>query len=442
MQSIQFRLSVWLAAAILTAAVAAGIFSFHAAFNEAIEIQDNQLRQVASLVKRRVLPAPQVLPLERVPDTDLDTQLIVQRILPPGSTEPAEAQRLALPTYLEDGIRNIVLQGLEWRLFVRTLEDGSRIVIGQQTAERDEIAHETAVRTLMPFMVLIPILLLLVGNLIRELFLPVRQLASELDARNENDLAPIDLTNLPTEVLPFIVAINRLLLRVVTSIAVQRRFIADAAHELRSPMTALSLQTERLMQVDMPGALKERVLTLDSGVKRTRALLLQLLAMAHAQEGQVQEVATIDVWPVLREIMEELMPLAELRQVDIGVLRSDRILVGMPEMDMKMMLRNLVENAIRYAPSGGTVNLSASNQHGRRQVVIEDNGPGIPPDQRERVFDPFYRMPDTAVEGSGLGLAIVKAIAERTGATVTLSDRLDPPGSPGLCVIVGFASAR
>jgi two-component system OmpR family sensor kinase len=442
MQSLQFRLSAWLSLVILAIALAAGAFSFVSAFQEAIEFQDDQLRQVAALVNRHDLPMTQARARERVPGTDAESRVIVQTLAAPGAPAPAaDSDVLALPASLADGMQTVTLEHATWRLFVRTLDAGSRIMVGQQTATRDEIARDSALRTLMPFVILIPVLLLLVGNLIREMFKPLKHLAAELDARTEQDLCAVSDKPLPSEIRPFVVAINRLLSRVGQSVAAQRRFVADAAHELRSPLTALSLQAERLEQADMSGEAGQRLAALRSGLQRTRLLLDQLLALARAQEPADGPPARVAVRQVLREVMEDLMPLAQAKRIDLGIVGSGDAMVAAQEVDLKTLIKNLVENAIRYTPPEGRVDLTI--EVARQQVVlqIEDTGPGIAEHERARVFDPFYRILGNDAEGSGLGLSIVRTIAARIGAEV----RLDSPGLEpmrgGLRVTVAFPAA-
>jgi two-component system OmpR family sensor kinase len=447
-QSLQFKLSAWLSISILAMALAAGLFSFYSSFRWALEFQDDQLRQVAALVNLHDLPPAQGQLRDPVPGTDPDSELIVQMVPRSGSPPPsAQHNTLALPPDLKDGLQTITADNQEWRLFVRVLDSGPRIAVAQQTASRDEVARGSAVRTLAPFIFLIPVLSLLVGILVRGTFQPIKQLASDIDGRSENDLRPLNDDKLPSEIRPFVVAINRLLSRVASSVAAQRRFLADAAHELRSPMTALSLQAERLASVDMPAPARERLDTLRSGVHRTRVLLDQLLALAHAQETGERAAAPIPLWNSLREVIEDMMPLAEAKNIDLGVTNISDVQVTAREIDLKILIKNLLENAIRYTPDGGIVNLSVRKDGIRVFLYVEDNGPGIPESEQSRVFDPFYRILGSDTEGSGLGLSIVETIADSLGATVTLenindiknsSNANNPDSNSGLRVIVEF----
>lgn len=438
-QSLQFKLSIWLSGVILLVALAGGAFSFVTVYREANELQDDQLRQIAALVNQHNLPLPRARMQEAEPVSDSDSRVIIQQ-LTQSNGHPAMAHTFALPDGLQDGIHTLPIQGEPWRIFVKTLASGSRIAVAQQTAVRDEIARDSALQTIMPFIILIPLLLLVVGLLIKQVFVPVKKMALELDNRPDHDLSALSHAKLPSEIMPFVVAINRLLGRVENSVTIQRRFVANAAHELRSPLTALSLQAERLESVAMPDQGRERLAILQTGIRRARLLLDQLLSLARMQEASGPASATASMRRVLRQTLEDMMPLAEDKSIDIGIVSDDEISVRASELDLRTLIRNLIDNAIRYTPHRGRVDLSVTQANGCATLTVTDTGPGIPAEQREHVFDPFYRVLGSTEIGSGLGLSIVKTVADRIGATVALDDaRTDTP--LGLRVTVVFNPA-
>jgi two-component system, OmpR family, sensor kinase len=439
-RSLQLRLSGWLAIAVLLSAVAAGIFSFQAAFHEANDIQDGQLKEVASLVTAANLRFMEEGSARYIPDSEPEAKVVVQEL-----GNHSANRLLDLPANLADGIQTLTLAGREWRVVVRTLAADTRVCVGQQTKDRNEIARNSAAATLIPFVVLAPVLVGVVFLLIRHMFKPLTRLAAELDARSDHDLSEIrgtDDAQLPAEIVPFLVANNRLLARVAESVALQRRFVADAAHELRSPLTVLLLQAERLELSEMSTQARERFTSLRNGLMRTRALIEQLLTLAHVQEANGDESNRTLVAQGFRRVLEDLVPIAQARQVDIGVIGDTDAWVPASETDLAMLLKNLVDNAIRYTPSGGRVDLSVHTDDGRTSIVIEDTGPGIPEDERERVFDRFYRVLGTGQSGSGLGLSIVQTIARRIGARVTLGDAFWSDGRGGLRVTLTFPASK
>ena len=317
---------------------------------------------------------------------------------------------------------------------------GMQIAVAQEAGLRDEIARDSALRTVMPFLLLVPVLLLVVADLVRKMFRPIATLAEEIEQRSEQDLHAIEDQHVPTEIRSFVVAINRLLARVAQAMNAQRRFVADAAHELRSPLTALSLQAERLADTDMSSQARDRLGALRQGIERSRKLLEQLLSFAKAQLSTDRMNAPISVQSLYRHVLEDLMPLAEARCIDIGVESRQDAWVWASELDMITLVKNLVDNAIRYTPENGRVDLSVRRLEGCVVLRIQDSGPGIAPVERKRIFDPFYRLSGNEQAGSGLGLAIAQAIADRIGAQVRL-DYSDEVRQTGLRVDVFIPSA-
>ncbi len=442
-QSLQLRLSFWLAIFILGIALAAGLFSFSSAFHEANELQDDQLRQMAALLHRYPLPISQAPLQQDPPHIDPESQIVVQGLSSHNapSLRP-DSSALALPQNLPDGIQTLLVNDDTWRLFVSTSPTGSRVAIGQRTTVRDEAARDSALRTLLPFAILVPVLLVLVGVLLRQMFKPVKQLALELSQRSEQDLTALSEARIPSEIRPFVSEINQLLFRVEQSVAQQRRFVADAAHELRSPLTALSLQAELLGASEMSDQGKHRLGVLQNGLRRARALLEQLLALARAQESSAGPPGEVSLDHVFRQVLEDLMPLAQAKHIDAGVVGDANVIVPASDIDLKILVKNLVENAIRYTPDGGRVDLSVHSVEGQVVLQVDDTGPGIAREEHERVFDPFYRVLGNDAVGSGLGLSIVAAIAERMGATVTLDRSTSQAPNPGLRVKVMFPAIK
>ena len=307
--------------------------------------------------------------------------------------------------------------------------------MAQESGFRNEIARDGALRTVMPFLILVPVLLLIVADLVRKMFQPIAALSKEIDQRAEQELHPVEDRHLPVEVRPFAVAINRLLARVGQSMESQRRFVADAAHELRSPLTAMSLQAERLAEAEMSSVARERLTVLRQGIERGRSLLDQLLTLAKAQSATDLPKSPVSVQSIYRRVLEDLMPLAEAKHIDIGVEGTLDAEVWASELDMIAVVKNLVDNAIRYTPEGGRVDLSVGVSEGKVVLRIQDSGPGIPLAERDRVFDPFYRTLGSEQIGSGLGLSIVQTIANRIGAEIRL-DFSDQEKQTGLNVAV------
>jgi two-component system, OmpR family, sensor kinase len=247
---------------------------------------------------------------------------------------------------------------------------------------------------------------------------------------------------LPDELLPLAAALNDLLARLRGALERERAFMADAAHELRTPLTALHLQTGMLARASSEAERAAAMETLSAGVQRAIRLVEQLLSLARQEPRAQGERVPVRLDELAREVVAELVPLADSGRIDLGVSTAQPVSVRGDPDDLRTLLRNLADNAVRYTEAGGRVDVSVEEVpagDGRMaRLTVSDNGPGIPPEERERVFDRFYRRAGTTPPGSGLGLSIVKSIAEAHGATLSLADG---PSGKGLSVTVSFAPA-
>ena len=437
--SLQFQLSAWLSGAVILLALGAGGYSFWSSFQEANDLQDDQLRQVAALINRQGFSlnggaeAPQDKDLE--PDLQVVIQVlgdaVVQRV-------PGQPMPLALPNDLADGLQTVRVADESWRLLVRSLHTGQRVAVGQQTEARDEIARDSALRTVLPLLALIPALAVMVSLVVRRQLKPVARLALALDQRTEFDINPLPPTQVPTEIHAFTHSISQLLLRLGQSMEIQRRFVADAAHELRSPLTALTLQVDAVDDADLSPQSRAAVGRLKQGIARARSMIDQLLSLARSQAHPAVPTGPVSARSILRSVMEDLVPQAELLQIDLGVLRQDDVHLRIAEVDLHAIMRNLIDNAIRYSPPGGRVDVSFVDEGRGATFEVANGGAGIPQAERARVFDPFYRVLGTQKDGSGLGLSIVKTLVERAGGSVTLEPAQPEASMPGLRVTVRF----
>jgi two-component system OmpR family sensor kinase len=442
-RSLQFRLAAGLSAVSVTLALCAGAVSFATAFEEANELQDDQLRQVASLMERYGGPVASRRAVASEQGLEPDLQMVVQVVGTSESPDPARPA-LSLPTHLSAGLQTIAIGHDSWRLYGQPLSTGGMVVVSQQTAARDEIARAGALRTVLPLLGLVPVLVLLVVVVVRHGLKPVLALSREIDRRPEHDLGALQDDSVPSEIQPFTASINRLLVRVARSREAQRRFVADAAHELRSPLTALSLQAEAIGGAEVPRHVREQVEVLRQGMRRMRSLLEQLLTLARLDSAPAtSQAAAISVLASLRLVIEEQLPLAEAKRIDLGVVTgcSDAF-VQVGDVELQAILRNLIDNALRYTPPDGRVDVGLNIESRALNLTITDTGPGIPDNERERVFDPFYRVVGSEAEGSGLGLAIVKTLADRAGIAVRLDDARPGAVAPGLRVTLRFAALK
>lgn len=428
MNSLRARLLAWLLGAVLVVGVTGGLVLYRNALAEANEFFDEHLRETALLLRDQAygFAAQPGLPQE-VPQYDF----VVQVWSLDGRRVYVSQPEVVLPRATTLGFDTVEVAGSRWRIF-GVIARGHVIQVGQALRSREERAARLALRTLAPFGVMMPALALLIWWAVGRSLEPLRELAASIKARRPGVLDPLPTAPLPQEVQPLVASLNELLERLRRTLEHERAFIADAAHELRSPLTALSLQLQALSAATSDADHDAARARLEAGVARAIRLVEQLLTLAREERADAQATEDVRLDDLAREIVAELVPLADRQRIDLGLARADATLVRGDPGALRVLIRNLVDNAIRYTPGEGRVDVSVSRGDIPAQagavLEVTDTGPGIPPEARARVFDRFYRVSGTAAAGSGIGLAIVKSIAERHGAAIELGSRDDGRG--------------
>ena len=325
----------------------------------------------------------------------------------------------------------------DWRVF--TLRSGELWV---QAAERDEVRDELSVKlawaAVAPLIAGIPLLLLLIGLLVRYGLAPLAELARRIERRQPGSLAPIALARSTAEIEPVLAALNGLLERVQSAIARERRFIADAAHELRTPLAALKVHAQNAVRAASEAERRASLERMMAGLERSTRLVEQMLALNRATAARAPTPESVSLRQVVEDALDDVLPALKDRGVKLSVVSEPPMaeLVVSGERDkLTCLARNLLDNAVRYAPPGSTVQVGLVERAGANSFTVTDQGPGIPRELRERVFESYYRVPGSASEGSGLGLAIVRAIAAQHSATVELCEG---DGGRGTRVTVNF----
>ena len=338
---------------------------------------------------------------------------------------------------LPDGLQVATWKKQPVRVLLRTRSDGSRFAVAQPTTVRDETARDVAFRTLLPIAALIPCLMLVTALVIAHSLRPIVQLAGDLDSRRADDMTPLPLKSTPSELHPFITSINGLLARMRLLMDQHRRFVADAAHELRTPITALSLQAENLDSVALPEVARERVAALKQGMHRTKHLLEQLLALARheATPSDPAEMPLAALDPVAKEVVADLLQEALDRGIDLGFALVEPLTVRSEPVMLAAIIRNLLDNALRFTPRGGAIDIGIYRQDDVAILQVEDTGPGIASGDMDQIFDPFFRGSRPEGEGTGLGLSIVKRIVDSLGGGIAL-ENIAGAGRSGLRVTV------
>jgi signal transduction histidine kinase len=404
-------------------AVIAGSVSGLLAFHEARELQDNMLHDIAALViTGQLYSTPPV-----VIDTDghsehREDRIVIQRI------DQSDNQILASLAGFGDGLQTLDVKNEGWRVLIKTVPATSqqsswRFAVAQQTEERDEIAWQNCLSAFLPILVLAAVMQVLVNVVIHDRFKPLRSLATLVDQHDETRLEPLPDSNIPEEMVPFLRSINHLLARVRRVLTQQQRFVADAAHELRSPVTALSLLAENLKNATTEGERSQRQALLQEGLTRLRILVGQLLNFARLQSEQEIPLESIAFNGIVQQSIADLYPLAEEKGIDLGISRQETITVLDFSHSLFQLVTNAIDNAIRYTPPGGKIDISLFSQSGNAVLLVQDSGPGIPENELLQVLTAFYRTQGNQEPGTGLGLAICLEIARVLGGEITLSNR-------------------
>jgi len=424
-KSLQGDLSRWLIGITLLGSLLAGIVSGWIAFQESRDQQDDLLKHIA-----RLLPAEDDdNPFRRgfrFDDND-DADIVVEVLRSRPSPRLGLTRELPMNRPLTRELR-----GDSWRIYATTVrddDDRTTYVVAQQTELRDEFAIASALMATIPVISLALLLLLAIHFILRHRLKPVKQLAAQLDQRDEQELKAINTNALPIEIIPFVEAINRLLQRVETSMARQKRFIADAAHELRTPVTALSLLAENIDNTTDPESRQQHRALLKQGLLRLQRLVEQLLNLARLQADFSQASRPVAVDQLIRELVADLYLLAEAKTIDLGIEQLDAVVILDQEDALRHIIQNAISNAIAYTPEHGCINIRLSANASTLLFSVTDNGPGIADDLLDKVITPFYRNEQNGNVGHGLGLSIAREAAKRLGGQIRLSNR----ESGGLC---------
>lgn len=436
MRSIRTRLLAGLLALVAVTAICVGVITYSRMLAETSDLFDYQLRQMALSLRDEAAIGPGII----LPSHPTGSDFIIQIRTPDGTLSYASPRGLIITRAIL-GYADMRLAGERWRVYSLETADGV-IQVGQPWRVREELARDAALRVLLPLLLLLITMAAAVIWIVGRGLAPLKRLAAEVQTRDAHSFEPIAAPHLPREAAPLIEELNRLLARLSRAFDKQRAFVADAAHELRSPLTALSLQLQLLDRARDEAARGEARARLGAAVDRSVHLASQLLTLARNEpEGAPIQLHRTALESSARAGIADVHALATERGVDLSLEADDSVdVTGDPDA-LRILVRNLVDNAVRYAPQGSRVTVQVramAEGSGRAAVLeVEDAGPGIPAGEREHAFERFVRPPDASDGGTGLGLAIVKAIADRHAARVSLEDA-EPHG---LRVTVQFPPA-
>ena len=419
MLTIRRQLLLGLLAATLLCVLGAGISLFRSLLEESNELADLQLRQLAVALPDEFEPQTGA-PAAQEPEE----AFVLQAWDEDGQPLPVLPDQPTLPRYALAGFADVTLRGEDWRLYGETRR-GRYVQVAQAQAVRDQLAWQMTMRAGAPLLAFALILALLIVAVVGRALAPLHRLAESVAGRSPDALTPLAADDMPPELRPVALALNGLMRRFEVALTAQRTFVADAAHELRSPLTALKLQ---LQVAERAGSEEERrvaLARLHERLDRSTHLVRQLLSLArHETALTASQLQTVDLGQLLEAAVADHSALADSREIDLGVVETAaaRVLVQADPDGLQVLLNNLIDNALRYTQQGGRVDLQAALEEGRPLLRVSDNGPGVPRQHHARLFDRFFRPDGNDAWGCGLGLSIVRHIAEHHQADIALAD--------------------
>ena len=441
--SLQRRLLIYLLISAPLVWLAAGFASMRFARHEVDELFDTELIRLARQVQV-TLAAPAagrdpLLPAAGAssPSGEADLgDLAIAVWARDGRLLLADREGVHLPYRAEAaGFVDVPLAGETWRVYYLQSFDGAWLVAaGQKVYEREELARDITLGQVLPWLAMLPLLLVAMAWAVRRALLPVRELSEEIATRGADELRPVAAAHTPAELAPLVSAMNGLFSRIEATLARERRFTADAAHELRTPLAVLRAQWDVVRRAEPGAAREEAEAKLGLGMERLDRLVTQLLALSRLEDGTAALRTQVVAWPaIVEQSMNDCLPLAGRRRIELACegLEGDPLpLRGDPDL-LAVLLRNLLDNAVRYAPAGSSVLL----RFGERALEVENDAEPLSDAQLERLGERFYRPEGQDEIGSGLGLSIVQRIAALHGMAVRFARRA---GGRGLRVSVGF----
>jgi two-component system, OmpR family, sensor kinase len=420
---------VWLVPVFLAVGISAAVLSYWSYSRMVSMFMDDQMQQLAGALLDNHMPQPGLQDAARVDGGAYVVQTFDAAARPQVTSWPP----LRVGLQPGEGFSDVAQDGRRWRVYTLPAKQpgGHSVQVLQSDRFRASLAAERAGVALLPILLLLPLSMLVLWCVARAMSRALEAIAREAAQQDEHHIAELSMDRVPREIAPLVGSFNSLLRRLRDAFTTQRRFVQDAAHELRSPIAAIGLQLENMRQDVNCREGAERFGQLESGVRRAQRLVDQLLRLSRQEASAADGPATLDLRTQLRESVNTLIALADQRNIDLGLVGSDdaapltlRCAAG----DLRSLLDNLIDNALRYTPEGGVVDVRVLQEGERVAVEVVDTGPGIPQELLPRVFDRFFRVPGTGTGGSGLGLAIAQAAAQRCGLVLTLRNRDDRSG--------------
>lgn len=425
MRSLRYRLMVTLLVGLLVGGVIGAAGIYWQSLDELNEQFDDRLQSIARNLRPDSLARD-----SQISDIEASDDIVIQLWSRDGELlfHSQEEERAPIP--MASGFTNQTSANGDWRSYARRTSNAGYLQVAQKLSARNEIAASGAIQLMIPLLAILPMLALFTAWVVSRQLRPLLELAEQLQIRGALSRAAITLEQVPTELAPVMAALNDLLARQADAARKQQTFLADAAHELRTPLAVVSIQAQRVQtsvgNVDQGEALS----ALKAGVDRATRMVSQMLELAR---NDLPTEDTTNLVPVqfdnlVKAVLAELHPLALNKQIDLGLVESVSCVVYGDKENLRSVIVNLVDNAIRYSPVEARIDIALKNAGNMVELSVCDMGPGIPVEQRERVLQRFSRADTANSEGSGLGLAIVRQVVLRHGGSIALDDGIAGAG--------------
>jgi two-component system OmpR family sensor kinase len=409
--------------------VAAAITSYHFVKYEVNSFQDNALHEVAmaaGFVFRQDIE-PRI-------DAELEDQLVIQIWDETRTPLHRSGPVVDIPLQAELGYSDVTAGGERWRVF-RSRDGNHAIQVSQRWSAREEVAAYAAAGASVPLIAAIPIAWLLISWAVKRVLSGLGKLSSEIGERSADAKDALGLQGVPLEVVPLVTAMNSLIERHQLALETQRRFVSDAAHELRTPLAVLQIQIDNLRARELSGPSREIAQDLLDGIRRASYSVNQLMTLVRADASIESEAETVDAQDLIGLIASGFAPVAETKGVTLTVVPQPACELNVRADDLRLIVSNLIDNAVRYTRAGGTVSIGTQQLEDHLVIEVLDTGCGIPEAALPHLYDRFFRAAPVDIDGTGLGLAIAKSAADRSGFVLTIENRSDVVGVRGQVTI-------
>jgi two-component system, OmpR family, sensor kinase len=422
MTSLRKTVMIYVTVLLVAVGIAAATTSYFLVKREINSFQDNALQEVAltaGLAFRHDIQ-PRI-------DAELEDQLVVQ--VWDLSEQPVHRSGppVEIPYQSELGYSDVTAGGERWRVF-RSRDSQHAIQISQRWSAREEVATHAAMGASIPLIVAIPFAWLLIGWAVKRVLAGLGDLSVDIGRRSVEARDALGFTGIPLEIVPLISAMNSLIGRHQLALESQRRFVSDAAHELRTPLAALQIQIDNLRGQDLSPGVRDTATDLLAGIRRATYSVNQLLTMTRADASMESELETIQAAVLVNLAASPVAAVAEARGVRLAIDVENDVEMTVRASEVHLVLSNLLDNAVRYTGRGGQVSIDGKKSGEVFVVDITDTGCGIPADALPHIYDRFFRSAPMDIEGTGLGLAIAKAAADHSGLRMTIENRTDVQG--------------